>query len=81
MFEHLCGTSKSVTRLSDGDVEDELLDAELPHGVLGLLAGFNLHHFVSTSESQVRRISTILVVADGLLIGLILPWSKYSPNF
>jgi hypothetical protein len=33
LFEHFCGTSESVTRFTDGDVEDELLDAKLPHGV------------------------------------------------
>jgi len=38
LLEHLCGTSKSVTRLADGDVEDELLDFQLPHGVLAFLA-------------------------------------------
>jgi hypothetical protein len=37
LFQHLGGTGKSVTRLADRDVQDELLDAELPHGVLGLL--------------------------------------------
>lgn len=37
LLEHLGGTGQSVTRLADGDVQDELLDAELPHGVLGLL--------------------------------------------
>jgi len=38
LLEHLCGTSKSVTRLADGDVEDELLNLQLPHGVLAFLA-------------------------------------------
>lgn len=37
LLEHLGGTGQSVTRLADRDVQDELLDAELPHGVLGLL--------------------------------------------
>lgn len=37
MLEHLGGTSESVTRFSDRDVEDNLLDAQLPHGVGGLL--------------------------------------------
>lgn len=37
LLEHLGGTSKSVTRLADGDVEDELLDAQLAHGVGGLV--------------------------------------------
>jgi hypothetical protein len=33
LFEHLRGTSESVTRFTHGDVEDKLLDAKLPHGV------------------------------------------------
>lgn len=37
LLEHLGGTGEPVTRLADGDVEDELLDLELPHGVLSLL--------------------------------------------
>lgn len=39
LLKHLGGTGKSVTRLANADVEDELLDAELPHGVLSLLFG------------------------------------------
>ena len=39
LLEHLGGTSKSVTGLADGDVENELLDAQLPHGVGGLVLG------------------------------------------
>ena len=39
LLEHLGGTSKSVTRLANGDVEDELLDAKLAHGVGGLGVG------------------------------------------
>lgn len=42
LLEHLCGTRKSVTRLADGDVEDELLDAELPHGVGGFGVGLRI---------------------------------------
>ena len=37
LLEHLGSTGEPVTRLADRDVQDELLDAELPHGVLGLL--------------------------------------------
>jgi hypothetical protein len=37
LLQHLGSTGQSVTRLADRDVQDELLDAELPHGVLGLL--------------------------------------------
>lgn len=43
LFQHLGGTSKSVTRLSNRDVEDELLDTEFPHGVSTLVSGFS--HF------------------------------------
>ena len=40
LLEHLGGTGQSVTRLADRDVEDELLDAKLAHGVLSLLSLF-----------------------------------------
>ena len=42
LFQHLCGTSKSISRLSDGNVQHDLLDAQLLHRV-GLLSGFS--HF------------------------------------
>lgn len=38
MFEHLRCTGESVTRFAYGDVEDEFLDAQLPHGVAALVA-------------------------------------------
>jgi hypothetical protein len=41
LLEHLRGTSETITRLANGDVEDELLDAELPHGVGGLGVGLS----------------------------------------
>ena len=37
LLQHLGRSCQSVTRLADGDVEDELLDAELLHGVVGLV--------------------------------------------
>lgn len=43
MLEHLGGTSKSVTRFTDGDVQDELLDAQLTHRVVGLVDGRTAH--------------------------------------
>lgn len=36
LLQHLGGTGKPVTRLSDANVENELLDLELPHGVVVL---------------------------------------------
>lgn len=43
LLKHLGGTSKSVTRLADGDVQHELLDAQLAHGVCALVLGVRLH--------------------------------------
>ena len=37
LLEHLGGTGEPVTRLADGNVKNQLLDLELPHGVLSLL--------------------------------------------
>lgn len=43
LLEHLGGSGKSVTRLANGDVENELLDAQLTHRVARLvLAGNSL---------------------------------------
>ena len=39
LLEHLGGTGKSVTRLADGNVQNELLNLELPHGVGSFLGG------------------------------------------
>lgn len=48
LLENLGGTSKSVTRLTNRDVQDELGDAELAHGVAGLvLAGIVAGELVS----------------------------------
>lgn len=33
LLKHLGCTGQTITRLADGDVEDQFLDAELPHGV------------------------------------------------
>jgi hypothetical protein len=37
LFQYFCGTSKSVTRFTNGDVKDEFLDSQLPHGVGALV--------------------------------------------
>ncbi len=54
LLQHLGGTGKSVTRLSDGDVENELLDLQLPHGVAGLVLGFGLS-FISSVLRPLSR--------------------------
>lgn len=41
LLEHFGGTGKSVTGFSDTDVEDELLNLELPHGVGGFCFGLD----------------------------------------
>ena len=37
LFQHFSSTGKSVTGFTNGDVEDEFLDAELAHGVRVLI--------------------------------------------
>jgi hypothetical protein len=37
LLQHLRGTGQTITRLANRDVQNKLLDAELPHGVLRLL--------------------------------------------
>lgn len=39
LLEHLGGTGKSVTRLANANVQNELLNLELPHGVTRLFGG------------------------------------------
>jgi hypothetical protein len=39
LLEHLGGTGESVTRLADGNVQNELLNLQLPHGIVVLLGG------------------------------------------
>jgi hypothetical protein len=43
LLEHLSSTGKSVTRLADRDVEHELLNAQLAHGVGALVLSVRLH--------------------------------------
>lgn len=38
LFQHLSSTGESITGFANGDVEDEFLDAELPHGVGGVFS-------------------------------------------
>jgi hypothetical protein len=40
LFKYLGGTSKSITRLTDTNVENQLLNLEVAHGVLGNLLFF-----------------------------------------
>jgi hypothetical protein len=37
LIQHLTSASKSVTRLTNANVDDELLNAKLAHGVVSLL--------------------------------------------
>ena len=43
LLEHLSSTSESITRFADRNVEYELLDAQLAHGVGALVLSFRLH--------------------------------------
>ena len=37
LLEHFGSSCKSISRFTDGDVENEFLDSQFPHGVLGLV--------------------------------------------
>lgn len=65
LLEHLGGTSKSVTRLAHGDVEDELLDAKLPHGVGGFGVGLHMVLAGAVLSSARRRIIAYHCVCCG----------------
>lgn len=43
LLEHFRRSGQPITRFSDGNVEDEFVDAEFPHGVLGFVFAFRLH--------------------------------------
>jgi hypothetical protein len=60
LLEHLGGTGETITRLADRDVEDELLDAELPHGVGGL--GVGLQRVSIRSQLSRRRRTMVSAV-------------------
>lgn len=64
LLKHLCGTSEPVTRFTNGDVEDEFRDAELPHGVGALVfAGVRLHQSAQYSGVvTMHRCAPLLVV-------------------
>jgi hypothetical protein len=40
LFEHFGGTGQSVTRLADGDVQNQLVDVQLAHGIGALVIAF-----------------------------------------
>ena len=69
LLEHLGRTRQSVTRLADGDVEDELLDAKLPHGVGGFGVGLRILS-VRGVEMQPRRGLLHTIVSAALVSGL-----------
>jgi hypothetical protein len=71
LLENLGGTSEPVTRLSDGDVEDELLDAKLAHGVGGLGVGLpcqlaSRSRVVVEGRSHTMVTATVVSRRDGL---------------
>ena len=57
LLQHLCGTSKSITRLSHGNVENQLLDAELLHGIGVLSFGHLCWLFVVVVKIVAGQIS------------------------
>lgn len=70
LLKHLRSTGQSITRLADTDVEHELLDAQLAHGVGALVLSFRLHYLLESPDShgesfllaQNRGAMTVVVV-------------------
>lgn len=56
LLQHLRGTSKTVTGLADGDVQHELLDAQLAHRVLALVLAFRLQILSATLPTQFQLV-------------------------
>lgn len=63
LLEHLGRTRQSVTRLANGDVEDELLDAKLPHGVGGFGVGLRMLS-VRIADGLSNFVHTIVYAAE-----------------
>ena len=63
---HLSSPGEPITRLADADVEAELPDPQVPHGVLGLILSSLNHLDLSEIRSEVRRLleSSAQVSAD-----------------
>lgn len=53
MKEYLRGPGETITALTDGDVEDELLDLDLPHGITQFPLGSLL--FVNKNTNRIRK--------------------------
>lgn len=53
LLKHLGRTGQTITRLANGDIEDELLDAELPHGI-GSFA-FGLDNLIRTGIASWQK--------------------------
>ena len=65
---YLSGPGEPITRLADADVEAELPDPQVPHGVLGLILSSLNHLDLSEIRSEIRRLleSSAQVRADGI---------------
>ena len=55
-FQHLAGTGQPITRLSNTDVEAELPDSQVPHGVLSLVLATLDHPDLSEIRQEFRRL-------------------------
>lgn len=40
LFEHFCCSCQSVTGFADRDIENQFINAEFPHGILGFVFAF-----------------------------------------
>jgi hypothetical protein len=56
LIQHLSGTGQSITRLTNANVDDKLLDVQLAHGVvqLLLLLSVSLHRGIRKKRSAIE---------------------------
>jgi len=70
LLKHLGSTSKSVTRLTNTDVQHQLLDAQLAHGVRALVLSVRLHCELEFIHGRNSRIFLVW-----LELTMVTPWA------
>ena len=61
LFQHLSCTSQSVTGLTDADVQAQLADTQLAHGVFGPLVALILLLLLHYKNTEGNRLSNTLL--------------------
>lgn len=60
LFQHFGGTSETITRFTDGDVQDEFVDTQLAHGIGALVVAFrHLDRYLDGGVNDCDRVCLI----------------------